>query len=395
MTSAVQHLRTQLGISSPLDVARDLDVNDDSMSSPSKASEFVINPDGQLRTFKRFRSSLGQSIRAATRVRSDKRSTSSVSTDPNGLSTTSTAVSKERESLLITEESAKAEINMLPKVTFKLMARDGADVGSSVTGKCHSFERSEPLPAREPGSTNYLTPSLRMASLSSPCLYLHSQLISDGIHTPQVTSQTSDVDILASPRRTQARSSKPQPPSICGLSTTLRPRTSKEIASESDNVPKPQLALTQTPTSPTPLAHGDRVRTRNLNLSAASLFSSVPVNLSTTRNSDLNIDPGHRDLLQQATSILCRELLKPPGYNTTGLGMIELEEVELRLRALARLERIWGKSGNTNANGVSTTSGSAGAGFGALGAGGASSVGEDRERRLFSEALKDGYVLCQ
>lgn len=75
--------------------------------------------------------------------------------------------------------------------------------------------------------------------------------------------------------------------------------------------------------------------------------------------------------------------------------MIELEEIELRLGALARLERIWGKNGGANAHGVSNTSGSAVAGFGGLGVGGVSSVGEDRERRLFSDALKDGYVLCQ
>ena len=75
--------------------------------------------------------------------------------------------------------------------------------------------------------------------------------------------------------------------------------------------------------------------------------------------------------------------------------MIELEEIELRLRALARLERVWGKSGGVNTNGVPNTSGSAITGFGGLGAGGVSSLGEDRERRLFSESLKDGYVLCQ
>ena len=75
--------------------------------------------------------------------------------------------------------------------------------------------------------------------------------------------------------------------------------------------------------------------------------------------------------------------------------MFELEEIELRLRALARHERIWGKSGATIATGVPNTSGSTVTGFGVLGAGGASSMGEDRERRLFSDALKDGYVLCQ
>jgi hypothetical protein len=75
--------------------------------------------------------------------------------------------------------------------------------------------------------------------------------------------------------------------------------------------------------------------------------------------------------------------------------MFELEEIELRLRALARLERIWRRGGGTNATGVSNTSGSMVTGFGVLSAGGVSSMGEDRERRLFSEALKDGYVLCQ
>lgn len=75
--------------------------------------------------------------------------------------------------------------------------------------------------------------------------------------------------------------------------------------------------------------------------------------------------------------------------------MIELKEIELRLRALARLERIWGKSGSGNVNGVSNIPGGVVTGFGGLSPGGISSMGEDRERRLFSEALKDGYVLCQ
>ena len=79
----------------------------------------------------------------------------------------------------------------------------------------------------------------------------------------------------------------------------------------------------------------------------------------------------------------------------TGLGVIELEEIELRLRALARLEKIRGKSGSGNVNGVSNTPRGVVTGFGGLGPGGVSSMGEDRERKLFSEALKDGYVLCQ
>lgn len=73
--------------------------------------------------------------------------------------------------------------------------------------------------------------------------------------------------------------------------------------------------------------------------------------------------------------------------------MIELEEIELRLRALARLERVWAKNGGASVTGGPNAPGITG--FGGLSPGGVSSMGEDRERRLFSEALKDGYVLCQ
>ena len=161
---------------------------------------------------------------------------------------------------------------------------------------------------------------------------------------------------------------------------------------------RPRVVTPNSPgrtTSPTPRHQGDYLYNGNFSLSAASLSSSVPAILSNTGCSNFHANLEHRDLLRQATSILCKELLKPPGHNTTGLGLIELEEIELRLRALARVERVWGKSGVANANGVSNTSGGVVTGFGGLSPGGVSSMGEDRERRLFSEALRDGYVLCQ
>ena len=58
-----------------------------------------------------------------------------------------------------------------------------------------------------------------------------------------------------------------------------------------------------------------------------------------------------------------------------------------RLRPLARLERIWTRSG---ALGSSTTQ------VNLVGQGnGVASGSEEKERRLFVEALRDGYVLCQ
>lgn len=73
---------------------------------------------------------------------------------------------------------------------------------------------------------------------------------------------------------------------------------------------------------------------------------------------------------------------------STGLGIHESEEVEARLQPLARLERVWGKSG-ASVNGSVTQLGATGSGTAI------SASGEERERRLFTEALRDGYVLCQ
>ncbi|KAI9509766.1 hypothetical protein F5148DRAFT_1282610 [Russula earlei] len=91
--------------------------------------------------------------------------------------------------------------------------------------------------------------------------------------------------------------------------------------------------------------------------------------------------------MRVATSVLCKEMLRPG--QTTGLGIRESEEVEQRMRALARLERVWGKSG-ASASGSVTQLAAVGSTLGAS----ASAAGEERERRLFSEALRDGYVLC-
>ncbi|EMD38930.1 hypothetical protein CERSUDRAFT_112640 [Gelatoporia subvermispora B] len=83
-------------------------------------------------------------------------------------------------------------------------------------------------------------------------------------------------------------------------------------------------------------------------------------------------------------------MLKPPTQpSKNSLSTKEWEDVEVRMRALARLERVWGKSGSamgstTQLNSVSGLTSS-----------GLSAGGEEREKRLFCEALRDGYVLCQ
>ncbi|KAJ7623201.1 STE/STE11/cdc15 protein kinase [Roridomyces roridus] len=97
-------------------------------------------------------------------------------------------------------------------------------------------------------------------------------------------------------------------------------------------------------------------------------------------------NPEHRDLIRTATSMLCKEVVKPPQHmSRTDAGQRDWEEVEVRVRALARLERIWGKSGGGGSSSNITVGTPSGINVGA----------EERERRLFTEALRDGFVLCQ
>ncbi|KAJ6518809.1 Pkinase-domain-containing protein [Mycena sanguinolenta] len=108
-------------------------------------------------------------------------------------------------------------------------------------------------------------------------------------------------------------------------------------------------------------------------------------NVSTTSLSPPS-NPEHRDLIRTATSMLCKEVVKPPAHmSRTEAGLKDWDEVEMRVRALARLERIWGKSGIGGSSSNITLGTPAGVSVG----------GEDRERRLFTEALRDGFVLCQ
>lgn len=110
---------------------------------------------------------------------------------------------------------------------------------------------------------------------------------------------------------------------------------------------------------------------RHFNLSTTSLISPST--------------PEQREVIRAATSLLCKELRKAPPHLARSDAQKEWAEVEVRLQPLIRLERVWGKSG-----GASASSSQGGVGSIAL-----SSAGEERERKLFCEALRDGVVLCQ
>ncbi|KAJ7740619.1 hypothetical protein B0H16DRAFT_1273863, partial [Mycena metata] len=92
-------------------------------------------------------------------------------------------------------------------------------------------------------------------------------------------------------------------------------------------------------------------------------------------------DPERRNVIRTATSMLCKEVVEPPLHmSRSEAGLKDWEEVEVRVRALARLERVWGKSGIGGSSSNITLESPSGINVG----------GEERERRLFTEALRDG-----
>lgn len=98
--------------------------------------------------------------------------------------------------------------------------------------------------------------------------------------------------------------------------------------------------------------------------------------------------PEQREVIRAATSLLCKELRKAPAHLARSDAQKEWAEVEVRLQPLIRLERVWGKSGGASASSSQVA-------VGGVGSVVLSSAGEERERKLFCEALRDGVVLCQ
>jgi hypothetical protein len=97
-------------------------------------------------------------------------------------------------------------------------------------------------------------------------------------------------------------------------------------------------------------------------------------------------NPRNHEAVRTATSVLCKEILRPTERHN--LRLYDSKEVAARLQALAEIER--GRGGNDTSESAIQN--------GAPGAtrdGCANGPGEEKERMLFAEALRDGYVLCQ
>ncbi|OBZ73803.1 hypothetical protein A0H81_05896 [Grifola frondosa] len=191
-----------------------------------------------------------------------------------------------------------------------------------------------------------------------------------GTHRATPSASSSHLPLASSPSPNSA-------PSVRRPSLDLqRPPAIAPLSSRSRSV---------TPTSP---ARSRAVSPTQRNFSP-SFSQNRFLNASTTSLSP-SANPEYRELIRAASSFLCKEMLKPPSQlSKSSLQPKEWEEVEVRMRALARLERVWGKSGGGMSSSSQLNSVSA------LSSSGLSAGGEERERRLFCEALRDGYVLCK
>lgn len=231
------------------------------------------------------------------------------------------------------------------------------------------------------GSTSASASHLQLNSSSPPTTPTPARRPSvDAPRRPSVDAPRPSVD---APRRPSIDA--PQRPSFDisrrpstevprkGSNETHR-RVSAEVQRRSTASPVHQASSPQStvrPRATSPQRMPVYTQNRHFNISTPSLISPST--------------PEQREVIRAATSLLCKELRKAPPH----VAQKEWAEVEVRLQPLVRLERVWGKSGGAGASSSQVAVG------GGTGSNVLNSAGEERERKLFCEALRDGVVLCQ
>ena len=245
-----------------------------------------------------------------------------------------------------------------------------------------------PIRAKSPSTRGrVISPSQRgLVSISTSNLPLGTSTPSPTPQRPSFESQRRpSIDTPRQSFDTQ-RGPSPRRPSI---DAQRRPSIDSPRRTSGEHQRRPSTASLNRPISPSPSGQvrpraisptrransPSYLHNRYFNVSTASLIPSATAE--------------QRELLRSAASILCKELRKPPPHlSGSPSGLKEWELVETRLQPLARLERIWGRSSGTLGGSSSQINVQGGSGT-------LSSSGEDRERRYFSGALRDGFVLCQ
>nr|GAT45690.1 predicted protein [Mycena chlorophos] len=176
----------------------------------------------------------------------------------------------------------------------------------------------------------------------------------------------------------------PLSPASLGTSFNRSPSSSGQVVrplSAAASLLPRQSWVPPTPTNTRPASSASLHPASRASSRRSSLVDGFPTH-STSGTASLG-HPEHRSLIRTAISMLCKEMAQPPLHmSLTASGRRDWQEVEVRMRALTRMERVlvWGKTEG---------------GAGPRPASGIGGAGEEYEQRLFTEALKDGFVLCQ
>lgn len=251
------------------------------------------------------------------------------------------------------------------------------------TRRTRAGARSPELPPSPTPRSGYLASKRAAASAS------HLPLGDNTPGSPSNTRPLSPTHAARSPSRTPT-THRPRP----SASTSHLPLSSPTTATATPRRPSGELPrASASPTTSRAASPSTPIRPRAASPPQRNYSPSFnrlrTVNASTTSLATAATTE-QRELVRNASSLLIKEMLKPPSQiRESGLNPKEYEEVELRLRTLARLERVWGKSGSGFISATQLSS------ITASGSTGLSAGGEERERRHFCEALRDGYVLCQ
>jgi hypothetical protein len=128
------------------------------------------------------------------------------------------------------------------------------------------------------------------------------------------------------------------------------------------------------PTSP---AQRSYAQNRHFNISSGSLAALVSPSSSSSSQTE------QQKVIREATVMLCKEVKKPPEH----ISHAEWEAVDTRMQNLARMERLRDRVEFPSSSIEPSSSEPAGLGL--------EVAREERERQVFAEALRDGYVLCQ
>ena len=248
------------------------------------------------------------------------------------------------------------------------------------------------------GWAPFVSPSLRKASMSSPDLSTPA--------TPRTTQHTRSQQQQQqqqqqhAPRQQQQRPppistrardpqsiSRPRPLIPASISSTSLPRSPDTPTRRNPSRNPPQTPTRRAAHSPPPASAITIMRLPSASASTSQLpqsspssprhpvYPASPAHYRNTSSASLISSP-YRESIRKASSLLVRELARPP----QGIKPRDWEDVDIRLRSLVRLERVWGKSGGGSSTALATSSTMGGS--------------EDRERRLFCETVRDGYVLC-